>query len=117
MNPRITLKKVKYWFSTQRIPSKFSQSKKKFARPIFITRAPDIQWLADLGDFKNEARYNKKYRYLLIVQDLFTRQILALVPLRTKKSKEVTAVFLELFEKLGKKPKILNTGEIKKNYI
>ena len=66
--PNLTLAQVRYWFSTKDVPSRYQQARKKFPRTITVTRAANVQWLSDLCDFKNLMKYNRNYRYLMVVQ-------------------------------------------------
>ena len=114
--PNISLSKVKQWYTTQEVPSRFAQAKKKFARSVFITSGEHVQWLADLADLPSLATYNKGYRYILVVQDLFTRRLLGLTALKTKTSKEVANALHSIISHLQVTPKIFFTdkgGEFK----
>ena len=107
--PTLTLAQVKYWFSTQDIPSRFQQAKKKFPRTITVTRAPNIQWLSDLCDFKNLTKFNKNHRYLMVVQDCFSRFLIGLVSLKRKLSKDVAAALDNLIKQTELKCEIFFT--------
>ena len=115
-HPNISLSKVKQWYSTQEVPSRFAQAKKRYPRSVFITSGQHVQWLADLADLPSLARYNKGYRYILVVQDLFTRRLLGLTGLKTKTSKEVANALQSIISSLQVSPKVFFTdkgGEFK----
>ena len=107
--PHITLAQAQHWFSTQDVPSRFQQAKKKFPRTITVTRAPNVQWQSDLCDFKNLIKFNKNYRYLMVVQDCFSRRLLGLIPLKRKLSKDVATALDRLISELQEKCKIFFT--------
>lgn len=107
--PTLTLSQVKYWFTTQDVPSRFQQAHKTFPRASFITRDVHVQWLADLADLGNLKRYNNNFRYLFVVQDLFSRQLLGLVALKRKLSKNVADALNAMIHNIGKSPKVFYT--------
>ena len=116
VKPSTTLSKVKHWYTTQEVPSRFSQAKKKFPRSVFISGKEHAQWLADLADLPSLARFNHSYRYIFVVQDLFSRRLLALTGLKTKTSKEVANAFQSLISKIKVSPQVFftdNGGEFK----
>ncbi len=63
--PKLSLKRVNIWWTTQKVPSRFSLRKLKFPRAIFVTRAPNNTWLADLADFSKLSKFNRGYKWLL----------------------------------------------------
>ena len=82
-----------------------------------------MQWLADLADLGNLSRHNQQFRYILVVQDLFSRRLLGLVALKRKLSKVVAQALDEVIQKVGKAPKVFYTdsglefsGEMKRIY-
>ena len=107
--PRLTLAQVRHWFTTQDVPSRFQQAHKKFPRSSFVTRGVHVQWLADLADLGNLSRYNQQYRYILVVQDLFSRRLLGLVALKRKLSKVVAQALEEIIQRVGRGPKVFYT--------
>ena len=121
--PDLTLAEVKHWFTTKEVPSRFQQAKKKFKRAVFTTSKANHQWLADLADIGNLKHHNHNFRYLLVVQDLFSRKILGLAALRNKQSKQVAEAFQKILDQQGVAPKIFFTdsgteffGEMNKIY-
>lgn len=95
--PSLTLKQVSHWWATQSIPTRFALAKKKFPRAIFVTHKANYTWLGDLADFTKLSYFNKGFKWLLIVQDLFSRKLIALIALKNKTSKETAAALQGLF--------------------
>lgn len=96
-DPKITLKNVQEWFATQNVPSKFAPARKKFPRATFISNHADQIWMADLTDLSNLAKFNKGYRYLLVVQDMFSRRLIGLIAQKNKTAKTTAANLDQLF--------------------
>jgi hypothetical protein len=105
--PELTLNQVKSWWETQRIPSRFSQAKKKFTRSTFAVPYADHTYGADLADFTNLARFNDGYKWMNVVQDLFSRKLKALIAQKTKTAKETAKGLDILFSKEPPKKKFL----------
>jgi len=71
--------------------------KRKFKRrKVYVFNLHDI-WSADLQDLSSLSKYNKGYKFLLNVIDLFSRYAYS-VPLKTKSANEVTEAFEKLFD-------------------
>ena len=109
--PKLTLKQVQEWYWGQDVPSRFQQAKKHFNRSLFVTRSVNVQWLADLADFGNLTRYNNNYRYLLVVQDLFSRKLVGLVALKRKLSQEVAQALQHIIKEVGHVPQVFYTDQ------
>ena len=105
-NPSITLKKVKYFFTTQVTPSVFAKKVKKHKRSQFLVSQKDITWGTDLADLGAYKKKNNNYRYILVVVGLYTKMVMALYPQKSKTSKETAENFEKLFSK-GVQPKQL----------
>jgi len=97
IKPDISLAQVKKWFTTQRVPSRFALARKKFPRATFVTSKANYTWTADLGDLSKLSKANRGFKWLLIVQDLFSRKLKALIPQKTKTSKETAQSLEKLF--------------------
>lgn len=76
-------------------------------RRILVFNIDDI-WSADLKDMSNLAKYNKGYKYLLNVIDLFSKYAFT-IPLKSKKSKDIINAFEKLFG--ARKPNKLWTDQ------
>ena len=72
-----------------------------------LVSEPYEQYDADIADLSSLAGENDKYRYILVVIDIFSRY-LWLEPLRTKTGKEVLNAFKSIFAR-GVVPKKLRT--------
>ena len=74
----------------------------------------DKQWTADLIGVINIARYNRGYRYLLMVVDVFSKHAWV-QPLKSKTGKAVTAAMAKIL-KGGRKPINFQTDNGKEFY-
>ncbi len=108
--PKLRLTRVKEWWTSQNIPSHFSLRKLKFSRATFITRAANNTYLADLADFSKLSKFNRGYKWLLIVEDLFSRKLKGLVALKSKTAKETAIALDRIFEK--NRPKKFLTDQV-----
>ena len=71
--------------------------KKKFKkRKVYVKEANSI-WAADLVDMTAFSKYNKGYKYILMVIDIFSKYGWAF-PLKTKKGDEVAKTFSKLWQ-------------------
>lgn len=72
--------------------------RRKFRRGRVLVSEPYEQYDADLADLSSLADENDKYRYILVVIDIFTRYVW-LEPLRTKRGKDVLNAFKAIFSR------------------
>ena len=79
--------------------------KRNFSRRCVIVYHIDEIWCSDLVEMQQFSKWNKGYRYLLIVLDVFSKYG-RIVPLKDKKSETVMNVFKTIFKE-GRKPKYL----------
>jgi len=63
-----------------------------FTRQRVIVNHIDELWCADLVEMQQFSKWNKGYRYLLMVLDVFSKYSW-IVPLKNKKGKTVTEAF------------------------
>ncbi len=110
--PTLTLEQVKNWWKTQNIPSRFALRRKKFSRALFITGAANNTWLADLADFTKLAKYNRGYKWMLIIEDLFSRKLKALIPQKSKTAKETATSLENVFAREKTTPKKFLTDQV-----
>ena len=61
----------------------------------------DEQWVADLIDVGNIAKYNRGYRYLLKVEDVLSKYAWV-EPVKSETGKDVTAAFEKILKRSGK---------------
>jgi len=74
----------------------------------------DEQWTADLVEVTNIAKYNRGYRYLLTVVDVFSKHAWV-QPVKSKTGKAVTDAMAKI-SKGGRTPTNLQTDEGKEFY-
>lgn len=72
--------------------------RRKFRRGRVLVSEPYEQYDADLAELSSLADENDKYRYILVVIDIFTRYVW-LEPLRTKRGKDVLNAFKAIFSR------------------
>src|SRR5579885_1062242 len=87
----------------------------KQVRPI-ITNGPFERWQMDLIILDKYAKYNKDYKYLLVVVDVFSKYTFIKI-LPDKESRSIAlcliAIFEETIRKYGKVPKLLTSDNAK----
>ena len=74
-------------------------------RRVIVHNVDDI-WCSDLVDMQTLSKWNKGYKYLLMVLDLLSKYGW-IVPLKTKTGLEVSKAFESIFKKAKGKPKKL----------
>ena len=88
--------------------------KRKFTRRRVIVYHIDEIWAADLVEMQQFSKWNKGYRYLLMIIDVFSKYGW-IVPLKDKKGESVTKAFNEIFKE-GRKPQYLWVDKGKEFY-
>ena len=88
--------------------------KRNFTWRRVITNGIDKIWCSDLVEMQQFSKWNKGYRYLLMVLDLFSKYGW-IVPLKDKKGETVTEAFKTIFKE-GRKPQYLWTDKGKEYY-
>ena len=83
-------------------------------RKVFAKTVDDI-WTADLVEMAPLSKFNKGYKYLLMIIDVFSKYGW-IVPLKTKTGVAVTHAFKEVFQKSGRIPTRLWTDKGKEFY-
>lgn len=76
---------------------------RKFQRNKVVVGGINEQWQIDLMDMQKLAKYNKGYKYVLTIIDVFSKYAWA-IPIKTKSNENVTVAFKKVLAK-GKKPK------------
>lgn len=99
---------VEEWWRGELIPTRFRSGAHIFTRSIFVARRANETWLGDLADFGNLSSFNKGVRWLLIVQDLFSRSIKLLAAQRKKTSEETAHSLDSLFASASRENKLPN---------
>ena len=79
--------------------------KRNFTRRRIIVNGIDKIWCSDLAEMQQFSKWNKDYRYLLMVSDLFFKYGW-IVPLKDKKGGTATEAFKTIFKE-GCKPQYL----------
>ena len=88
--------------------------RRNFPRRRVVVKHIDDTWCSDLVEMQKFSKWNKGYRYLLMVLDVFSKYGW-IVPLKDKKGETVAAAFKEIFSE-GRKPKRLWVDKGKEYY-
>lgn len=88
---------IRRWLQKQDWYSLNKPSRRTFKRVKVRVSEMNGQFDADLADMVSLSRYNKGFKYLLIVIDILTR-FLWVQPLKNKTGKEVTRAFAHIFK-------------------
>ena len=88
--------------------------KRNFTRRCVITNGFDKIWCSDLVQIQQFSKWNRGYRFLLMVLDLLSKYGW-IVPLQDKKGETVTEAFKTIFIE-GRKPQYLCTDKGKVYY-
>ena len=88
--------------------------KKKFLRRRVISKSIDEIWATDLVEMQKFSKWNKGYRYLLMVIDVFSK-FEWIVPLKDKTGKIVANAFKKIFKE-KRIPKFVWTDKGKEFY-
>ena len=71
--------------------------RRKFKKRMVFAKSVDDIWTADLVDMQSISKFNKGYKYLLMIIDVFSKYGW-IIPLKTKTGLEVAKSFKELFK-------------------
>ena len=88
--------------------------KRNFTRRRVIANHKDEIWCSDLVEMQQFSKWNKGYRYLLMVLDVFSKYGW-IVPLKDKKGETVAEAFKKIFKE-GRKPQYLWVDKGKEYY-
>ena len=109
-NPhKITFNKVRNWLQSQESYARHIRVRERFPRQKIIMHKVDQQWDADLMDMYKFSYHNKRYRYLAIFIDIFSRY-LWVEPMKTKTPQEMVLILKRVFA-LGRKPEFMRTDK------
>lgn len=90
--------------------------RRNFKRRRTIVKGLDDLWQSDLGQLDQYGKYNKNFKYILVVIDCFSKFVWSKA-LKTKTAVEVTEAFESILKKAnGRKPKNLQTDQGKEYY-
>ena len=87
--------------------------KRNFAKRRVIAHNVDDIWCSDLVDMQKLSKWNRGYKYLLMVLDRFSKYG-CIIPLKSKTGLEVSKAFQTIFKK--NKPKMLWVDKAKEYY-
>ena len=113
---KVDIKFINRWLEQQRSHTRHKRPKRTFKRRKILTLRPDRTWGADLVEIFGYDDSNFGKKYILVVQDLFSKKIW-LRALKTKSRKEMDANFRSIIqENQGRSPLRLWTdrGTVKK---
>lgn len=94
--PNLSRKAVRDWLSSQITYTLHKQPRHSFQRRRIIVSRINEVWEADLVDLQMYAKQNRGFKYILVVIDVFSKQ-LHVRPLKNKTGATVVAAFKELF--------------------
>ena len=77
------------------------KSKRKTFKPLHPYRVsgPNVQFQADLVDYSKYDKWNRGYKYILMVMDIFSKKAWAF-PLKTKTGRDVSIILQDLFDEI-----------------
>ena len=101
--PSITKREVEKWLASKFEYTLYKDARKRWKRNRIYVSHIDEQWECDLLDYSQFSRYNKGFKYLLIVIDVFSKYLMV-TPLKTKKADVIVGAFISIFEFLHRKP-------------
>ena len=76
---------------------------KKFKKRTVYSRFKDNIWVADLADMQLISKFNKRFRLLLCVIDIFSKYAWV-VPLKDKKGISIVNAFQKILKESDRKP-------------
>lgn len=82
---------------------------RKFQRNKVVVGGINEQWQIDLMDMQKLAKYNKGFKYVLTVIDVFSKYAWG-IPIKTKSNENVTAAFKKILDKTPK-PKCVQSDK------
>ena len=83
---------------------------RNFRKRRVISYGVDEIWAADLVEMQKYSKWNKGFKYLLLVIDIFSKYGW-IIPLKDKKTKSVSLAFGHIFKKSKRKPEKLWTDK------
>ena len=72
---KIGLPAINRFLSSLEAYSLQKRVQRKFKRSPVLVEGIDVQWDGDLMDVRNISKYNENYKYILVLQDVFSRFI------------------------------------------
>lgn len=105
---RITRSQIQRWLRAQPAYTLHKPVRYKYSRVKTLVSGIDSQWQADIVDVSNLAKHNDRYRYLLVVIDIFSKY-LWVRELKRKSADDVTAAMRDILETGDRQPDKLQT--------
>ena len=93
-------KNSKNWLQSQDVYTLHKSVRRRFPRRKTIVPGAKFQFQADLIDFSALKNYNKNYKYILVVVDVFTKMAYAAC-LKSKTGDAMIKAFHSVLEKTG----------------
>jgi hypothetical protein len=108
--PNLHRNQVRDWLSSQDTYTRHVPIRHRFPRERVVVPGIDIQWQADLSDLSALKRYNRQYRFLLCVIDVFSKYAWV-TPLKDKTGKTLVRAFEGILKTSKRKPQRLQTDK------
>ena len=89
--------------------------KRKFQKRRVFAKTPDDIWTSDLVDLTPYAKFNKGYKYLVMIIDVFSK-FGWIIPIKTKTGIAVADAFQQVFKQSGRIPTKLWVDKGKEYY-
>jgi hypothetical protein len=102
----ISRQQISQWLKKQETYTLYRRNRLKFTRRKIVTSGVDSEWGIDLADFRNIAKYNNNYTFLLVCVDVFSRYLF-IKPLKNKTGKEVVKGLKKIFSN-GRQPYVIH---------
>lgn len=110
-NKKNTIREIQDWLATQDTYTLHRSSRKRFPRNPYIVFNRDDLWEADLTSMEKVAKYNRGFRYLLNVIDVFSRYAWS-VPIKNKSAESIVKAFKSILRKSKERvPLLLQTDK------
>ena len=113
--PNISKEKVRDFLAKQDTFTLHKQPRGKFKTRKTLAKGVNYLWQGDLISKINLSRYNRSYKYILVIIDVLSRFAYTR-PLRNKTGKTVSEAFESIIAESGNKPKKLQTDRGKEFY-
>ena len=108
--PSINLREVQEWLSKQLSYSLHKPIARKFTTRPVVVYSRDELWQMDLVDLSNISKWNKGYKFILVVIDVFSK-FAWLIPLKSKEASNVKEGLVSLFSATKRRPAMIQTDK------
>jgi hypothetical protein len=108
--PNLRRSQVRDWLSSQDTFTRHVPIRHRFPRERVYVPGIDVQWQADLSDLSALKRYNRQYRFLLCVIDVFSKYAWV-TPLKDKTGKTLVRAFEGILKTSKRRPQRLQTDK------